>query len=165
MMDPIGFAAFLVGLIATLGWLVRQLLSHQRWVRAAKIQTDLHAKLLERVQSAEDIKTYLQSAGLTRFITDAPAQLPDAKPGTLFGRVISTLQAGIVLVSAGVGAIVAGRQHFLARADDLLVVGGMLILALGCGFVLAAGAAFIVSQRLGVLAPPPSARPDDGSPV
>ena len=45
-----GFGLFvgLMTLLGVVGWLLRSVIHHQRWKRALKVQSDAHAKLLER---------------------------------------------------------------------------------------------------------------------
>jgi len=51
-----------LGVASTIGWLLRTLSEHRRWLRLSKVQTEAHAKLMDRLTSNQDIIAYVQSA-------------------------------------------------------------------------------------------------------
>src|SRR5262249_37057064 len=61
--------------IGTVGWILRSGIDYRRWLRAAKIQTDAHAKIVDRLASNDDLITYMNSAAGQRFLT-ATAMAP-----------------------------------------------------------------------------------------
>jgi hypothetical protein len=65
--------------------------------------------------------------------------------------------AGIVLATVGVGFNVAARS-IGNEAQQAFVVVGMVVLALGVGFILASLMAYLVSMRLGMF--PAPVKPD-----
>jgi len=48
-------------------WLARAAIDHRRWLRATKIQTDAHTKIVDRLSSNEDLLAYMQSTTGQRF--------------------------------------------------------------------------------------------------
>ena len=54
------FAGFAMG-ISLLVWLIRTLVDYRRWSRLAKVQTDVHTKLLDRFTANDDLLAYIQS--------------------------------------------------------------------------------------------------------
>lgn len=155
----IAFMVFLV-VVASLGWLVRTLVDYRRWLRVSKVQADAHAKLLDRLTSNQDLAVYVQSPAGQSFLQSAPIPL-DAGPrsiGAPMGRILLSVQAGVVLAFLGMGL-----QWTAARVGEEmgtpLSVLGILAVMLGLGFVASAVVAFVLARRLGLLesaTPPPS---------
>jgi hypothetical protein len=145
-----------LGFFLLVGWLARLAVDHRRWLRAARTQTEAHSKLLDRLTSNDDLIAYVQSPAGQHFLQSAPIPI-DAGPramGAPFGRILWSVQAGIVLAVVGIGLwFVRNAVADVARALNVVAV---LIVALGVGFTLSAGAAYVLSQRLGLLEPPKS---------
>jgi hypothetical protein len=155
-----GFAFFLCGFIAfltTVGWLARLLVDHRRWLRATKTQTDVHAKLFDRLTSNEELLGYIQTPSGQRFLQSAPLPV-DAGPraiGAPIGRILWSVQAGIVLAVVGLGLWLA-KSNAIEELSGPLNIIAILIVALGVGFAISAAVAYAMSQRLGLLEPPKS---------
>src|SRR4051812_11905815 len=49
----------IVTAIVALAWLGRAAIEHRRWLRATKIQTDAHNKIVDRLSSNEDLLAYM----------------------------------------------------------------------------------------------------------
>ena len=145
--------------VGFLAWLCRSLLNYRYWLRASKVQIDAHAKLVDRLTSNEDLLTYVQSPAGQRYLTSAPVSVhfTPRTVGAPVGRILWSVQAGIVLALAGVGLWVA-KGTVIEEAAQVLQVIAILAIAIGVGFVLSAFISYLLSQRLGLLDPPP--RPD-----
>jgi hypothetical protein len=159
--DIVQMVAVLLGIgiaASLLGWLVRHLLAHRRWLRATKLQMEIHNRLMERLSSSADVQAYLESAATNRLLSDVPL-MPDASSGSAISapvnRILWSIQIGIVIVAAGIGLIV-GRHYLPVEVADVLVLPGIFAVAVGIGFALASAASYILSSRLGLL-PPSSA--------
>ena len=145
--------------IGVVVWLIRTVIDYRRWSRLAKVQTDAHTKLLDRFTANEDLLAYIQSPAGSKFLESSPIKL-DAGPrsvGAPLGRILWSVQGGLVLVAGGIGLeVVKGRVA--DEAAQPLHVLGVLGIALGLGFVISAIISFVISQRLGLIAPPSSGR-------
>jgi hypothetical protein len=64
----VGFC-FIASLMA---WAVKNFIDHRRGLRASKLQTDVHSKLLDRLTSNEDLLAYIQSPAGRQFLEGAP---------------------------------------------------------------------------------------------
>jgi hypothetical protein len=155
----LGVSAF----IGVLAWLVRAVIQHRRWLRLSKVQADIHTKLMDRLTSNEELLAYVQSPAGRRFLESAPIQAESDSPrlGAPVGPIVWSMMAGIVFATVGVGFRVAA-QSVTSEAQQAFSVVGVIILALGTGFILASLMAYLVSSRLGLFPPPPAA--DSGSP-
>ncbi len=154
-----GFAA--AGLaIGLLVWLIRTIIDYRRWNRLTKVQTDVHTKLLDRFSTNEDLIAYIQSPAGAKFLESSPITL-DAGPrsvGAPLGRILWSVQAGLVLAALGIGLeVVSGRVG--RDASQPLHALGVLGIAVGLGFVISAIISFMISRRLGLIERPGS-RPD-----
>ena len=156
--DVMSYAFIFLGFVAfftTIGWLSRLIVDHRRWLRATKTQTDVHAKLFDRLTSNEELVAYIQTPSGQRFLQSAPVLL-DAGPraiGAPIGRILWSVQAGIVLAVVGIGLWFA-RSNAIEELSGPLNIVAILIVALGVGFAISAAVAYAMSQRLGLLEPP-----------
>jgi hypothetical protein len=150
-------AAIFVFLVVTsvLAWLVRTLIDYRRWLRLSKIQTEAHSKLLDRFTSNEDLLAYIQSASGRKFLESAPIPL-DLGPRSIsapLGRILWSVQAGLVLALAGLGLQYVSTGIIQDVAQPIHAM-GVLAMMFGVGFILSAVVAWVLSRRLGLLEPP-----------
>jgi hypothetical protein len=151
-----GFAAFMVFLVVmgVLVWFIRMIVAHRRWNRVSKVQFETHAKLLDRFTSNEDLLAYIQTPAGKRFLESAPIPLEEARSMSApFSRILWSVQAGVVLMIAGLGALYVSTR-FVDDAAQFFMVVGVMTTALGGGFIISAIAAYALSRRLGLLDQP-----------
>jgi len=144
--------ATVVGLIV---WVVRSVISYRSWKHIVKIQTEAHTKIFDRLGSNEDLMAYIQSPAGQRFLTSTSTAV-DLSPrsvGAPVGRILWSVQAGIVITLAGVGLFVA-KGIVIEEVAQVLHVISVLAMAIGVGFVVSALVAYALSQRLGLLDSP-----------
>jgi hypothetical protein len=140
-------------------WLIRTLVDYRRWNRLAKVQVDVHTKLLDRFTANDDLLAYIQSPAGSKFLESSPIKL-DAAPksvGAPLGRILWSLQGGLVLMSGGIGLNIVG-DRVRGDAGQPLHALGVLAFALGVGFVASAIISYVISKRLGLIEPPPASR-------
>jgi hypothetical protein len=161
-MIPVVAIVFII--TSALAGVIKTLLDQRRWQRATRVQLDMQNKLIDRFSSSDELLAYLQSptgralsdlqsppimaAGASR-IMDAP-----------LGRIFWSLQAGIVLGAAGLGLFLVGNRFSDEIAATPITGLGILAAAVGLGFIVSAGASYLISHRLGLVAPatPPDVR-------
>jgi hypothetical protein len=141
--------------IGTLGWLIRSGIDYRRWLRAMKIQTDAHTKIVDRLASNDDLLAYMQSAAGQRFLTASPMAPPAIDQLTQpmsapFNRILWSVQAGVVVATGGVGLWFAKNGVIDEAAQPMQVV-AILAMALGVGFILSAIASYALSRQLGLV--------------
>jgi hypothetical protein len=157
-----GLAAFGLA-IAVVVWLIRTIVDYRRWSRLAKVQTDAHTKLLDRFTKNEELLAYIQSPAGSKFLESSPIKL-DAGPrsvGAPLGRILWSVQGGLVLVAGGVGLLVVSGW-IADEASQPFQVLGALGIALGTGLVISAIISFVISHKLGLIERPASAPPGPG---
>jgi hypothetical protein len=160
-----GLAAFLgvSVLVGVLTWLVRAVIQHRRWLRLSKVQADIHTKLMDRLTSNEELLAYIQSPAGRKFLESAPIQSEPDSPtlGAPVGPIIWSMMAGIVFATVGVGFRLAAGS-VTDQAQQAFTVVGVIILALGAGFILSSIMAYLVSARLGLFPKPPVTESSSG---
>ncbi len=147
-----------LGIVAALIiWLIRTFLDYRRWTRLTRIQTEVHTKLMDRLTANEELLAYVQSAAGQKFLESAPISLEEAprRIGAPMGRILLSVQAGIVAIAAGIGLQLVS-WHFLVEVQQSVQVFGILAVTLGIGFLLAAGASYLISWKLGLVETPKS---------
>ncbi len=156
-----GLAAFtgigmFIGLIV---WLIRTLIDYRRWSRLSKVQTDVHTKILDRFSSNEDMIAYIQSPAGSRFLQSSPITLDagSRSVGAPLGRILWSVQGGLVLLAGGVGFLIVAGRAADENAQPLQAL-GVLAIAIGLGFVASAIISFVISRKLGLIETP--ARPE-----
>ena len=145
------FLAFLT-VVCVVIWLVRTGVEYRRWLRATRIQTDAHMKVVDRLASNEDLMVYMQSPAGQRFLSSSPVVI-DATPQAVsapLNRILWSVQAGVVLAAAGTGLWFA-RFNVIDEAAQPLYVVAILAIALGVGFVISALLSYGLSRQLGLL--------------
>jgi hypothetical protein len=144
----IGFMTVLV----IVGSVARQVVDYRRWVRQTRMQMDVHTKILDRMQSNEDLLTYVQTPAGRNFLEFTPAG-PGSEPRVAtapFGRILWSVQAGVVLAALGIGLRYA-QGSVPEEVIPAFTVLGIIVMSLGLGAVISAIVAYVLSSRLGLL--------------
>lgn len=137
-----------------LAWLVRTTLDHRRWLRASKVQVDVHQKLFDRLSTNDDLMTYIQTPAGQRFLEASPS-VSEPRRGAQavsapINRILWSVQIGVVLIPLGIGLQWVARQ-VIDEVAQLLSFVGVLTVTVGIGFVVSAGVAYYISRRLGLI--------------
>ena len=144
----------LLGIAGAVIWLIKTLIEHRRWSRLSKIQTDVHNKLLDRFTANEDLLAYIQTPAGRRFLESAPIPLETPRSiGAPLGRILWSAQAGAVFTVLGIGLYLVSRNSLEEVAAPLGAF-GVVIIALGLGFIVSAFLAYVLTRRFGLLNDP-----------
>ena len=143
--------AFACGLIALIV-LVRMVVENRRWNRIFKMQSDVHGKLIEKFTNNQDLAAYMDTDAGRKFLEAAP--IPVAFEQTqrvpnAVARVLTPLQAGIVMVLLGIGFLLL--RHAGPETDTPMLILGTVVLMPGIGFIISAGASWLLASRLGLM--------------
>jgi hypothetical protein len=147
-------------IVSALLWIFRTLLENRRWNRTVNLQTEAHNKLLDRLGTGDALLTYMQSDAGKRFLEAAPlpVSFQPAPPASTspIARLLTPLQIGIVMALAGV-AMLWARGYF-KEEEPIAFFGtlGILVLMIGVGFIISAGASWALARHLGLLPPGPT---------
>ena len=150
-----GTALFLsfMTLLFIVGSVARQVVEYRRWVRQTRIQTEIHTKILDRLQTNEDLLAYVQTPAGRNFLEFAPLASAGSDAGMTsapLGRILWSVQAGVVLAALGIGLRFA-RGTVPEEIVPAFTVLGVIVMSLGIGAVISAIVAYVLSARLGLL--------------
>jgi hypothetical protein len=148
------FAGFAMG-FGLLAWLIRTFLDYRRWNRLTNVQTEAHTRLHDRFTGNEELLAYIKSPAGSKFLESSPITL-DGGPrsvGAPLGRILWSIQAGLVLAAGGIGMDIVGERVSNEAAQPIHAL-GVLGIALGVGFVTSAIVSYLISQRLGLIEVP-----------
>ena len=160
--DTMSSFLFLLGFVAAasaLVWILRYIVEHRRWLRATRIQSEAHNKLLERFSSSAELAAYMESPAGAQFLASSPLSVESATsraPGAPFSRILWSAQAGVVLIAAGIGFMLI-QWRMADRVDEvaqMLGAWGTFSIAVGVGFVISAAMSYVISSRMGLLGEP-----------
>ena len=153
LLAGIGVAMLGAALFGVFIWLVKTAVDHRRWLRLTRTQTEVHTKLLDRLGTNEELMAYIQSPAGRRFLESAPITLEQEQPRTTnapVSRIIWSMQAGVVLAALGLGFWLVQTRTTLEISEGFWII-GVLIAALGFGFLASALVAYVISSRLGLM--------------
>jgi hypothetical protein len=160
IMDFAGpFVVFVVILSALLQTL-KLILENRRWSKVAKVQSEAHAKLLEKFGTSQELLAYMGTDAGKRFLESQPLEVESRGARVTpypFRRILASIQLGVVVLLLGLGLLFL-RGHVGEDAEVCLVL-GTVASTVGIGFLLSAAASYGLSQHLGLLEGVTSKRP------
>jgi hypothetical protein len=136
--------------VSLLVWVTRTSIDHRRWLRQSKVQVEVHSKILDRLSSNEDLLAYAQTPAGRRFLESAPIDLGGQAPATPLGRIIWSVQAGVVLIVLGAGLWLV-QWSLIEEVRQGFKLIATVAASLGVGFVASAAVAYVVSNRVGLI--------------
>lgn len=144
--------------------LIKYIVEYRRWHRISKVNAEVHNKILDRFGSNDELLAYIDSPAGRRFLEAtpiAPNAIAPARVGAPFGRILLSVQLGVLLIALGVGLWIVSNRA-IEEVQQLLVGLSVVGFCLGIGCVVSAAASYVLSRRLGLLpdaaaaSPPPS---------
>jgi hypothetical protein len=131
------------------GFIVYTIVEGFRRRSQAKMVTEFHGRLLDRIGSAKEFGDFFASDAGRRFM-DSLSTTDTASPQV---RILKSLQLGLVLLALGIGLfILTDQRTFSIEASDGLVVTATVTAAIGAGLVLSTVMTYVLSSRMGLLA-------------
>jgi len=162
-----GLIVFLT-IVATISWIIRTVIEQRKWQRMSKTHVETHTRIMERLTSNDDLIAYMQSPAGQRFLNAAPIPVDGGRMlSAPFGRILWSVQAGIVVAFLGAALIYAsgrfaGNDTF-AEAELPVFAMGAAAIAIGTGFFVSSFMAYGLSRRLGLFPPTQSAATEPGT--
>lgn len=155
---------FLLGFLSVLGaltWIIKSIVDHRRWGRQAKVQAEVHNKVIDRLASNEEMLAYVQSPAGASFLKGLPAPVVNGAASRMMGapynRILWSAQAGVVFLALGFGFRMVNVTA-PSEVVEMLRFFGLIGMSLGMGFLASAGLAYGLSWKMGLLAPAPTER-------
>ncbi len=128
--------------IVAIFWVV---FSTIRRLKVARIQAEVHSKLIEKVGSSQEFLTFLETDSGKKLVASIGIEQPNRNP---YNRILASVQAGVILLLLGVAFLVLGGVY--ANAEEGFVILGGLGVALGAGFLISAGLSYRLSKSFGL---------------
>ena len=151
VLGGVGVFLFFTTALGVVTFIARSLIEHRRWLRATKLHSDAHTKVFDRLSSNEDLLAYIQSPAGRQFLEPTPSLLDGSRAiSAPIGRILWSVQAGVVLAVVGVGVWLVRNSLIEELAGPMSAV-AVLAISLGLGFALSALVAYLLSHRLGLL--------------
>jgi hypothetical protein len=151
--------AFVFSLIAyALAWLVRTIIEQKRWNRLSRTQAEVHTKILDRFASSEEVLAYIKTPAGTKFLESAPIPVrTEPVRGSMapFGRVLWSIQAGVVITVTGLGMVILSGRFEQEAAREFFALGAVAF-SIGVGFIASAVVSLYLTRRLGLWQQPPA---------
>ena len=143
---PIEYGVFLVFAFITL---LIVLAAIERWRRETH-RLDLQKAILDRVGSVKDLGEFLVTEQGERFLGSLAA--PQFRPQL---RTLSTVGTGVVFLVVGMFLMFALHTKFLGATASrttppALLMGVLLLVAIGVGMLVSAVVSFVIARRLGL---------------
>jgi hypothetical protein len=155
------FSVFCVVMFALFS-LIKYIVEYRRWQRISRVNAEVHNKILDRFASNEELLAYVDSPAGRRFLEAtpiAPTAAPTRSIGAPFGRILLSVQLGLILLALAVGfLVISGRA--IEEVQPVLVSMAVLCFCLGIGSIASAAASYAISRKLGLLTDAPGARPE-----
>jgi hypothetical protein len=133
--------------------IVRFFVESRRWSRTFKMQSEVHARLIDKFSSSQELAAYMETEAGKRFLEAAPistgASVGPYVPNVV-ARVLTPLQIGLVMVLLGIGFLLLRHVGDQDTAESMLITGTVMLMP-GIGFILSAGATWAVAHRLGLM--------------
>ena len=152
VMDKIAPIIIMPALFLFLIWMIRMLVETGRWNRAFKQHSEIHARLIDKFSTSQDLAAYMETEAGKRFLTASPIPLgvetARHMPNTV-ARVLTPLQVGIVMTLLGIGLFLLRNAG--PGMETPMAVLGTLALMPGIGFILSAAATWVLAHRLGLM--------------
>lgn len=159
----IGAFGVVAAVVFALFSFLKYIVEYRRWHRTAKQNAEVHNKILDRFGSNEELLAYIDSPAGRRFLEATPiaqAAPPERSVSAPFGRILISVQLGVLLVALGVGFwFVSGRA--IDEVQPILWSLAILSTCLGVGAIGSAGASYALSRKLGLLQDTPEPRPQN----
>jgi hypothetical protein len=149
--DIVPLIAFGLGLTAIFV-LARMFVENRRWSRIFKLQSDVHGKLIDKFTSNQELAAYMETDAGRKFLEAAPIPIgieQDRRVPSAVARVLTPLQAGIVMVLLGIGLL--SLRHAGPDMDTPMLFFGTVVLMPGIGFIISAGVSWLLAAKLGLM--------------
>jgi len=150
--DAVPLLAFACGLTA-LFFLARMVIENRRWGRIFKLQSEVHGKLIDKFTGNQELAAYMETEAGRKFLEAAPIPIgiDQGRMPNAVTRILTPLQAGIVMVLLGIGLL--SLRHAGPDMDQPMLVFGTVVLMPGIGFIISAGVSWLLAAKLGLMPP------------
>lgn len=134
------------GVVAGFSWIFWVVATNIRIARVARTQSRMHTDLVEKLGASQELMQFLQTEAGQRLFNQSPQVEPRRNP---FNRILSSVQAGIVLTVLGL--VLAGLSVTTPLAESTFIAFGSITGAIGLGLLLSALISYRLSRSIGLV--------------
>jgi hypothetical protein len=135
----------IISVFGTISFITWTIFSSVRKLRMARVQADVQTILLSRFDSAQNMSTYIQSDAGKQFLSGIRFEHE-----TPLGPMLACVRWGIVIIFLGAALCIL---RAMGAVDSDAIVPGVLALALGIAFEVAAFVSWYLYRSLGLTQP------------
>jgi hypothetical protein len=135
----------IIAVFGTISFITWTIFSSVRKLRMARVQADVQTILLSRFDSAQNMSTYIQSDAGKQFLNGIRFEHE-----TPLGPMLACVRWGIVIIFLGAALCIL---RAMGAVDSDAIVPGVLALALGIAFEVAAFVSWYLYRSLGLTQP------------
>jgi hypothetical protein len=148
-MEVIAPTIAMLGFLGVIGWIVSIVVEGRKRTMAIRARADFQNRVLEKYGSGREFVELVQSEGGQKLLNALPAE-PAAGPAD---RILGSVHRGILLIFLGIGLLIV--PAFVERGDieRLSLAFGVILLALGIGFLVSAVLSRRLARSLGLFPP------------
>jgi hypothetical protein len=128
----------------TFSWVVWVVFNTIRRYKVAKMQNEMHKRLLEKFSSGDQFLAFLQSEAGKKFLNSLTAEQT-----TPYGRILSATSTGAVLIFLGASILVLRGR--VSGGQETFLVFGTVIVGIAIGFLASALTSYLLSKSWGLL--------------
>ena len=140
---------FGVVIIVCVAWIVAAVVTALKQRANTRTRSEIYNRLIDKFATAPEFIAFLQSDAGLKFIEENAAE-----PSVPLGRILASVQIGIVLALLGAGLLVTGNIFGGSLGGDLyivLTVGGVIGLMIGGGLLISAAVSYRLCKAWGIL--------------
>ena len=134
------------GVVSGFSWIVWVIATNIRIAKVARTQSRMHSEMVEKLGSSQELMGFLQTDAGQRLFSTPPQVEPRRDP---FNRILSSVQAGIVLAALGLALAILGNAVPLAHGTFLAF--GAITGAIGLGLLASALVSYRLSKSMGLI--------------
>jgi hypothetical protein len=136
-----------VSFFAMIAWIVYVIVDGKRRRERLKVFTDFHGKLMDRMTSPAEFGAFMQSPGGQRFLATLQTERGGPK-----AAIMRSVHTGTIMLALSIGLLFLQRLDLWnSEARAFVVFMGVIVLALGVGFLVSAGLSWRLGRSLGVM--------------
>lgn len=140
------FALILVLALAAIVVVLWVVLSTIRKVKVARMQSEIHAKLVDKVSSSQDFSSFFNSKAGKQLVASITSDHTRRAP---YRAILRSVRIGTILLCLGIGFLIIGIwNHVIFFVGHFL---GGLLLVLGASFLISAWVSYRLSKKFGLI--------------
>jgi hypothetical protein len=149
ILSNITVTIFGVAIIICIAWIVVTIVTALKQRANTRTRGEIYNRLIDKFGTAPEMVAFLQSEAGRQFIEENALQTISP-----IGKILASIQRGIVLTLPGAGLLVAGNIFGGSLGGDLyivLTVGGTVGLMVGIGLLISAAVSYQLCKAWGIL--------------